>query len=268
MTPSFLKTPRRNCLLFFVLAAVLLLGVVLYVVNNRSWIYENTIVALRLPDADDPVIKGILADIVPIEGGTFVMGATLEDNPYIDEMPPHEVHVGSFSLGRHEVTQAEWVALMGDNPSIEKGDDLPVSCVSWEECNLFISRLNRVTGRKFRFPTEQEWEYAARKGMDDMARQEQADSLEWTMEVSGGKPHPVGKLSPNAMGLCDMGGNVSEWCDTTKLAYSDTLFHVYVNRKAVRGGNYSSDPWHARATYRMNEDKSIHSPLVGLRLAE
>ena len=80
MTPSFLKTPRRNCLFFFVLATVLLLGVVLYVVNNRSWIYENTIVALRLPDADDPVIKGLLADMVPIEGGTFVMGATLEDN--------------------------------------------------------------------------------------------------------------------------------------------------------------------------------------------
>ena len=109
----------------------------------------------------------------------------------------------------------------------------------------------------------------SRSGYDIPYRMmEQADSLEWTMEVSGGKPHPVGKLSPNAMGLCDMGGNVSEWCDTTKLAYSDTLFHVYVNRKAVRGGNYSSDPWHARATYRMNEDKGKHSPLVGLRLAE
>ncbi|MBR6980194.1 MAG: SUMF1/EgtB/PvdO family nonheme iron enzyme [Prevotella sp.] len=267
MTPSSLKAPRRNRFFLFVLAAVLLFIGGLYVIKNRSWIYGLTNVEQRLPDADDPVIKGLLADMVPIEGGTFVMGATLEDSPYIDELPPHEVHIGSFSLGRHEVTQAEWEVLMGANPSIEKGDDLPVSCVSWEECKRFINRLNRVTGRKFRFPTEQEWEYAAKKGMDGIPRQT-ADTLEWTMEVSGGKPHPVGKLSPNAMGLSDMGGNVSEWCDTTKLAYSDTLSHVYVRRKVVRGGNYSSDPWHARATYRMNEDKSIHSPLVGLRLAE
>lgn len=265
MKPSFSKTSRRIRFFCLTLAAVLLMAVGLYIINNRSRIYENTIVALRLPDADAPVIKGLLANMVPVEGGTFVMSATLEDCPYIDEMPPHEVHVGNFSLGRYEVTQAEWVALMRDNPSIEKGDDLPVTCVSWEECELFIRRLNRVTGRKFRFPTEQEWEYAAKKGM---ALREQNDTLEWTMEVSGGRPHPVGKLSPNALGLCDMGGNVSEWCDTTKLAYSDTLFRVYENRKAVRGGNYSSYPWHARPTYRMNEDKVKHSPIVGLRLAE
>lgn len=263
-----MKTPRRRRFFFFALVVILLATVAHYVIKHRSWIYENTVVALRLPDADDPVIKGLLADMVPIEGGTFVMGATSEDNPYIDEMPAHEVRVGNFSLGRHEVTQAEWEALMRDNPSIDKGDDLPVTCVSWEECEQFIRRLNRVTGRKFRFPTEQEWEYAARKGMDGMDMREQTDTCEWTMEVSEGRTHPVGKLSPNALGLCDMGGNVSEWCDTTKLAYSDTLFHVYVNRKAVRGGNYSSDPWHARHTYRMNEDKVKHSPLVGFRLAE
>ena len=250
------------------LIAILLLAVALFARRHREWIHDNCIVPLTHPKADDPVIKGLLADMVPIEGGTFVMGATPDDNPYVDEMPPHKVRVGNFSLGRHEVTQAEWEALMGDNPSIDKGGDLPVACVSWMDCELFIRRLNKVTGRHFRFPTEQEWEYAARKGMEGMSQRKMTDTLEWTVEVSEGRTHPVGKLSPNALGLCDMGGNVSEWCDTTKLAYSDTLYQVYEKRKAVRGGNYSSDPWHARPTYRMNEDMDKQSPIVGLRLAE
>lgn len=255
---------------FFGLAmvVVLLLAMVLTVRRHYEWIHENCIVPLTLPGADDPVVKGLLSDMVLVKGGVFTMGATVADNPYCDEMPPHEVYVASFSLCRHEVSQAEWKALMGDNPSIDKGDDLPATCISWVDCDLFIRRLNRVTGRHFRFPTEQEWEYAAKKGMEGMPQRTPADTLEWTLDVGGGRTHPVGKLSPNALGLCDMGGNVSEWCDTTKLAYSDTLYRVYERRKAVRGGNYSSDPWHARPSFRMSEDLLVKSPVIGLRLAE
>ena len=113
-----------------------------------------------------PVKDGVSIDMVKVEAGTFMMGATSEmKDPYDHEKPVHQVTLtNDYYMGKYEVTQALWEAVMGSNPSYFKGDNLPVEEVSWNDCQEFISKLNSMTGRKFRLPTEAEWEYAARGG--------------------------------------------------------------------------------------------------------
>ena len=186
------------------------------------------------------VIGNLIANMVPVEGGTFTMGSDehLEIFNYGAESypKPHQVTLSSFSIGRYEVTQEEWEAFMDSNPSSMKGERLPVDCVSWEDCQEFIRRLNAMTGKQFRLPTEAEWEYAARGGNKSRGyRYAGGDSLEevaWYLENSGDSImrsddklekilnadenncciHPVGQKRPNELGLYDMTGNVSEWC--------------------------------------------------------
>ena len=113
-----------------------------------------------------PVKDGISIDMVRVEAGTFTMGATPEmKKPYEDEKPAHQVTLtNDYYIGKYEVTQALWQAVMGNNPYKFKGDNLPVEKVSWDDCQEFISKLNSITGKTFRLPTEAEWEYAARGG--------------------------------------------------------------------------------------------------------
>ena len=110
--------------------------------------------------------NGICIEMVKVEAGAFMMGATSEmKNPDSDEKPVHQVILSNdYYMGKYEVTQALWQTVMGSNPSYFKGDNLPVEQVSWNDCQEFISKLNGITGRKFRLPTEAEWEYAARGG--------------------------------------------------------------------------------------------------------
>ena len=115
-------------------------------------------------------VHGVAFTMVPVDGGTFMMGATAEqEKPYDDEKPAHQVTLSSYYIGRTEVTQELWEAVMGSNPSYWKDDRLPVEQVSWNDCQEFISKLNiqlasQLDGRKFRLPTEAEWEFAARGG--------------------------------------------------------------------------------------------------------
>ena len=178
--------------------------------------------ALRLLNATEAAQNNPIAgmEFVRIPAGEFLMGSTSGDN---DEEPVTRVRISrAFELGKHEVTQAEWEAVMGSNPSAfdECGGDCPVEKVSWDEVQEFIGRLNALEGEaRYRLPTEAEWEYAARAGTTADRYAGNLDAIAWYGENSGARPHPVGRKAPNAFGLHDMLGNVWEWVQDWYGAY-------------------------------------------------
>lgn len=163
-------------------------------------------------------VNGIKFTMVPVEGGTFTMGATSEQGSDVsdDEKPAHQVTLSDYYIGQTEVTQALWKAVMGSNPSFFKGDNLPVEQVSWDDCQVFIQKLNQLTGKQFRLPTEAEWEYAARGGRKSRgykyAGDNDIDLVAWYYDNNGKETHPVATKQANELGIYDMSGNVCEWC--------------------------------------------------------
>ena len=158
-------------------------------------------------------------EMVFVEGGTFTMGATSEQgtsDPFDDEYPTHQVTVSDFYIGKYEVTQQLWEYVMGDNPSFFTGSHRPVECVSWNDCQEFIRRLNKITGKTFRLPTEAEWEYAARGGNKSKgykyAGSNIINDVAWYYGNSSSGTHKVGTKTPNELGIYDMCGNVWELC--------------------------------------------------------
>ena len=167
-------------------------------------------------------------EMVAVKGGTFIMGATPEDganDPNDKKKIAHEVTVGDYYIGKYEVTQGLWKAVMGTNPSKWVDDNLPVEQVSWNDCQEFIKRLNKITGKKFRLPTEAEWEYAARGGMEShgykYSGSNDINDVAWYYRNSGNKTHAVGTKKPNELGIYDMTGNVWEWCQDYEGDYSN-----------------------------------------------
>ena len=188
-----------------------------------------------------PVKDGVSIDMVRVEAGTFTMGATAEmKDPFEDEKPTHLVTLtNDYYIGKYEVTQALWKAVMGNNPSYFKGDNLPVEKVSWDDCQEFISKLNRITGKTFRLPTEAEWEYAARGGNKSRGYQysgsNNPSNVAWYDDNSGDKTHAVGTKQPNELGIYDMSGNAREWCQDWCGAYSSSS---QVNPTGANSGSY------------------------------
>jgi eukaryotic-like serine/threonine-protein kinase len=157
-----------------------------------------------------------IIEMVDIPSGSFLMGSPAsEQDRSENEGHQRRVTVSGFSIGKYEVTQAQWYAVIGNNPSNNKGDDLPVENVSWEDAKEFCHKLSQMTRRTYRLPTEAEWEYACRAGTTG-AYAGDLNAMAWQgihYGNSGGKTHPVGQKQPNKFGLHDMYGNVSEWCE-------------------------------------------------------
>ncbi len=224
-------------------------------------------------------LNKLINNMVYVSGGTFMMGTTSEQgsNAFYDEKPAHSVTLSSFYLCKYEVTQALWRAVMGNNPSNFKGNNLPVEKVSWDDCQTFITRLNNLTGKNFRLPTEAEWEYAARGGNRSRGYKYSGSNVlsdvAWYDDNSGGKTHPVGSKSPNELGLYDMSGNVFEWCSDWYGTYSSSSQTNPAgssggSRRVNRGGSwFISVTLICRSSYRGNNTPDSRSNGLGLRLA-
>ena len=223
-------------------------------------------------------VGGVSFTMKKVAGGTFIMGATSEQgsDAWDHEKPIHRVTLSSYYIGETEVTQDLWEAVMGSNPSVYKGSNLPVEQVSWNDCQEFITKLNAMTGQKFRLPTEAEWEYAARGGNKSKGYKysgsNNIDDVAWYFENSGSKTHPVKTKTPNELGIYDMSGNVWEWCSDRDGSYSSnaqtnpTGPSTGYNRR-LRGGCCLFDARHCRVSDRNCNAPDYYHFSLGLRLA-
>lgn len=195
--------------------------------------------------------------MLQVPGGTFTMGC---DKPsslkhsYEADKPTHRVTVDTFYMGKYEVTQRLWTAVMGYNPSRwQSNDSLPVEQVSYADAQIFIARLSQMTGYRFRLPTEAEWEFAARGGNQSKGYvypgcSGDLGSVAWYGMNSDNVTHPVGRLKPNELGFHDMAGNVWEWCsdwysDYTKEAQVNPRGPKHGENRILRGGCLNSPSW-------------------------
>ena len=223
-------------------------------------------------------INGVSFKMIKVEGGTFTMGATKEQESeaYDEEKPAHDVTLSSYYIGETEVTQALWKSVMGNNPSKFKGDNRPVETVSWNDCQVFIYELNRMTGRNFRLPTEAEWEFAARGGNKSSgckySGSNNLNDVAWYEENSGSKSHPVMTKSPNELNIYDMTGNVSELCSDWFGRYSAD---AQTNPKGpnsgfscvARGNSWFGYARRSRVSTRENLKPNYSTDTIGLRIA-
>ena len=228
------------------------------------------------------LVQGVKFTLVKVQGGTFTMGATSEqgNDAESDERPAQQVSLSDYYIGQTEVTQALWTAVMGSNPSEFKGDSLPVTNVSWKDCQVFIEELNRLLsnqlgGKRFALPTEAQWEYAARGGMESKgykyAGSNQLSALAWSESNSNRSTHPVAQKQPNELGLYDMSGNVYEWCSDW---YGDYSIAEKMNPKGpnrgsyrvIRGGAWCHNAGCCRVSYRANYLPTNKGNGIGLRL--
>ena len=223
-------------------------------------------------------VNGVQFTMVEVGGGTFTMGATSEQgsDAWDEEKPAHEVTLSDYYIGQTEVTQALWEAVMGSNPSDSKGGNLPVERVSWDDCQVFIQKLNQLTGKQFRLPTEAEWEYAARGGRKSRgykyAGGNNIDSVAWCDGNSGNETHPVATKQANELGIYDMSGNVLEWCsdwcgDYTSSSQSDPQGSSSGSFRVIRGGCYYNFARNCRVSYRISNTLDYRSGYLGLRLS-
>ena len=222
-------------------------------------------------------VNGVSFDMMYVKGGTFIMGATSEQgsDAYGNEKPTHRVTLSSFYIGKYEVTQALWKAVMGNNPSKMKGDNLPVETVSWNDCQDFIRKMNALTGKNFRLPTEAEWEFAARGGNNSRgykyAGSNNIGDVAWYDNNSGSKTHVVGTKSPNELGIYDMSGNVWEWCQDWFGSYSSASQTNPTgassgSNRVLRGGCCGRSAWYCRSSLRIIGTPDGRNDGFGLRL--
>lgn len=245
-----------------------LLGIIVAVVigGGLYWFFNNNGLGEITKKGNDGyvqkvdtfTINGIRLEMVKIPGGAFSMGS--EDGD-ANEKPVKTKQVSDFYLSKYEVTQKLWFVIMNSNPSTTVNDNLPVNNVSWDDCQLFIQKLNAVTGRNFRLPTETEWEYAAKArlkpdgsieatGYKYSGTSSDLSDYAWYASNSGGKMHAVGSKSPNDFGIYDMSGNVIEWCQDIYTNYSTGSPELGKDERVLRGGYYDSDAASVKCTSR------------------
>ena len=214
--------------------------------------------------------------MIRVEGGTFTMGATPEQEKLFEnERPTHQVSLSSYYIGETPVTQALWKSVMGGNPSHFKGDSLPVENVSWSDCQSFIQKLNKKTGKSFRLPTEAEWEFAARGGNKSRHTQysgsDKIDEVAWYDVNSYSKTRPVQMKKGNELGIHDMSGNVWEWCEDwygkyNSGAQTNPTGPMSGTSRVVRGCGWRSLARFCRLSYRGYRTPGSRFDYLGLRL--
>ncbi len=220
-------------------------------------------------------------ETVFVKGGCFQMGDIFGKGDEI-ERPVHKVCLDDFYIGKYEVTQREWVEIIGANPSGFKGcDNCPVENVSWEDVSKYIKKLREKTGKQYRLPTEAEWEYAARSGGKKELWAGTSDDLKlgdyaWTRNNTDESTFPVGQKKPNGLGIYDMSGNVSEWVwDGYNKKYYETSpkdnpkapLDEHEIERVFRGGSWVSNLWAIRTTDRSRNSPDTKDPVCGFRLA-
>ena len=198
--------------------------------------------------------------MVMVEGGTFTMGCTDDTyGQYPDELPPHQVTVSSFQIGKYTITQKEWITFMGNRPNYGEEDNVPAR-VLWDNMQNFIRKLNLATGKKFRLPTEAEWEFAARGGNESKGYKysgsDDIDEVAWYLGHNGCRN--VGLKAPNELGIYDMSGNVWEWCSDWYGSYtSETQVNPtganYGEKQVIRGGCWNEEAWECRISKRNSQ---------------
>lgn len=235
------------------------------------------------------VVKNLSFKMLLVKGGSFNMGAQ-RDNPDLpgfdedaaeDEEPVHEVKVNSFYMLESEVTQLFWKVIMGGEPkenegwteSLGKGDDYPAYNVSWNDIQVFLKKLNALTNKQFRLPTEAEWEYAARGGHSTSYKYSGSNHVEYVCWYSKNakKTSPVKKRQENELHLYDMSGNVWEWCSDKYSSYSSTgdeskTDTLHQNDYVCRGGSWGSGEWRCRVSTRKYRKADHVSKHLGFRI--
>lgn len=230
-------------------------------------------------------VKGVSFNMIYVQGGTFTMGCTPEQGSDCGdyEKPSHTVTLSTYYIGETEVTQELWKAVMGENPSYFKGDKRPVEQVSWEDCQTFIRRLNQLTGKTFRLPTEAEWEYAARGGTKSAGYKysggNDINAVAWydVNAYDKGKSSPdygthvVKTKKPNELGIYDMSGNVWEWCsdwygDYTGAAQTNPQGASAGSFRVHRGGSWFDFARYCRSPFRSVNYPGFRYDHLGLRL--
>ena len=231
------------------------------------------------PSEQTFMVKGVEFKMIKVEGGTFSMGATSEQeyDALSCEKPVHSVTLSDYYIGETEVTQELWEAVMGSNPSYFEGDNQrPVENVSWNDCQKFIKKLNRLTGKEFRLPTEAEWEYAARGGKYSRGYKysgsDNADEVAWYDSNSGSKTHTVKTKKDNELGLYDMSGNVWEWCNDWWGCYqsnsqTNPTGPSEGESRVLRGGGWCYFDMGVRVSRRDYLTPGYRHIIIGLRLA-
>ena len=239
-------------------------------------------------------VNGVRFEMVYVEGGTFTMGATSEQGSDAgsDEKPTHSVTLSDYSIGKYEVTQALWEAVMGTTVRQQRdkantswsiygeGNQYPMYYISWDECQTFISKLNsllssQLGGKRFALPTEAQWEFAARGGKKSQGYKytgsNSISSVTWYYDNSGSSTHEVGTKSPNELGLYDMSGNVWEWCQDWYGSYSSSSQTNPVgpsrgSYRVFRGGSWFNDARDCRVSFRGGNAPSDRICFLGFRL--
>ncbi|NCD35173.1 MAG: formylglycine-generating enzyme family protein [Spartobacteria bacterium] len=222
--------------------------------------------------------RGVTLEMVYIEPGTFMMGSPRSEAGRSEDEAQHRVTLTKgYWIGKYEVTQAQWETIMGTNPSKFKGAMNPVETVSWDDCQVFIEKLNvRNSGDTFRLPTEAEWEFAARGGNKSRGTVysggNELNAVGWYEGNSGKQAHEVGTKEPNELGLYDMSGNVWEWCsdwygDYSVLAQVDPQGVNSGSYRVVRGGGWGSGADYCRVAGRSYGSPCYSDDYYGFRLA-
>lgn len=225
-------------------------------------------------------VNGVRFEMLPVEGGTFMMGGTEQKGKVVreDELPSHEVTLDHFKMGKTEVTQALWEAVMGSVPYGNQGPEYPVGNVSWYDAQAFIRELNALTGRKFRLPTEAEWEYAARGGKKSRGYTYAGSAFPQDVAQYGYddmRTRPVALHLPNELGLYDMSGNAWEWCQDRPGKYTaDAQVNPsgpgftpeQFEMRIMRGGSVATAPDKCRVSNRNEFDPVRFRTTIGFRL--